>query len=153
MVGVVYSKLLGMGMLQVRDSFVRQFMLETGDDEDLPVDKSGEESKGNGKVLYRKKQPLRLLNSVISTCVAGTNQKQNAITGIIKYVEILFFTIKLESVKFVKFLASESNNQRLLLGDSGPIPIIGTGKQGATGQKSRQDLKKYASRLYLVFFC
>jgi hypothetical protein len=40
-------------------------------------------------------------------------------------------------------LSSESNNQRLLLGDSGPIPIIGTGKQGAAGQKNRQDLKKY----------
>jgi hypothetical protein len=40
---------------------------------------------------------------------------------------------------------SESNNQRLLLGDSGPIPIIGTGKQGAAGQKNRQDLKKYSN--------
>ncbi len=39
---------------------------------------------------------------------------------------------------------SESNNQRLLLGDSGPIPIPGTGKQGAAGQKNRQDMKKYA---------
>lgn len=71
-------------------------MLETGDDEDLPIDKGNDESKGNGKVLYRKKQPLRLLNSVISTCVAGTNQKQNAITGIIKYAKM--FTIKLQSV-------------------------------------------------------
>lgn len=39
---------------------------------------------------------------------------------------------------------SESNNQRLLLGDSGPIPIPGTGKQNAAGQKgNRQDQKKY----------
>ncbi|XP_046463268.1 sodium leak channel non-selective protein-like isoform X3 [Daphnia pulex] len=111
---------------KVRDSFVRQFMLETGDDEDLPIDKSGDDSKGNSKVLYRKKQPLRLLNSVISTYVTGTNQKQNAITGII----------------------NESNNQRLLLGDSGPIPIIGTGKQGAAGQKNRQDLKKGGHRSF-----
>lgn len=69
---------------QVRDSLVRQFMLETGDDDDLPIDKGGDDHKANSKVLYRKKQPLRILNSVICTCVAGTNQKQNAITGIIK---------------------------------------------------------------------
>ena len=62
-------------------------MLETGEDDELPIDKSGgggDDGKTNSKVLYRKKQPLRLLNSVICTLVTGTNQKQNAITGIIK---------------------------------------------------------------------
>ena len=69
---------------KVRDSFVRQFMLEMGEDEDIPTDKGGEDGKSNNKVLYRKKQPLRLLNTVICTCVSGTDQKQSAITGIIK---------------------------------------------------------------------
>lgn len=73
--------------LQVRDSFVRQFMLETGDDEDNLVSKSSgdDDNKINSKMLYRKKQPLRLLNSVNCTCINGTVQKQNAITAIIKY--------------------------------------------------------------------
>jgi hypothetical protein len=118
-------------------------MLETGDDEDLPIDKSGDDSKGNSKVLYRKKQPLRLLNSVISTYVTGTNQKQNAITGIIKYVNLCSCNETCIIRRNIFCSLSESNNQRLLLGDSGPIPIIGTGKQGAAGQKNRQDLKKY----------
>ena len=42
---------------KVRDSFVRQFMLEMGEDEDIPTDKGGEDGKSNNKVLYRKKQP------------------------------------------------------------------------------------------------
>ena len=59
-------------------------MLESGDDEDCLIDKSSDELKGNSKVLYRKKQPLRLLNNISSSYVSGTNQKQNAISGIIK---------------------------------------------------------------------
>lgn len=68
-------------------------MLETGDDEELQNDKGNEDNKANSKVLYRKKQPLRLLNSVICTCVSGTNQKQNAITGIIKYFKLKYCSI------------------------------------------------------------
>ena len=69
----------------MRDSFVRQFMLESGDDEDTMMDKNiNDDNKSNSRVLYRKKQPLRLLNSVNCTSVTGTNQKQNAITSIIK---------------------------------------------------------------------
>lgn len=73
-------------LFQVRESFVRQFMLETGEDEDNLISKcSGDdENKNNSKVLYRKKQPLRLLNSVNCTCIDGTALKQNAITAIIK---------------------------------------------------------------------
>ena len=41
------------------------------------------------------------------------------------------------------YIDSESNYQRLLLGDSGPIPILGTGKQGAGQKGNRQDMKKY----------
>jgi hypothetical protein len=79
-------------------------MLETGDDEDLPIDKSGDDNKGNSKVLYRKKQPLRLLNSVISTYVTGTNQKQNAITGIIKYVDEMYTQLDIYNDKNFLFL-------------------------------------------------
>lgn len=59
-------------------------MLESAEDDDAILDKGGDDSKANSKVLYRKKQPLRLLNSVNCTFVTGINQKQNAITSIIK---------------------------------------------------------------------
>ena len=53
-------------------------------------------------------------------------------------ISILFNTcIRLD------YIFSESNNQRLLLGDSGPIPIPGQGKQGGPGGKgTRSDQKK-----------
>jgi hypothetical protein len=61
-------------------------MLESGDDEDtMMMDKNlNDDNKTNSRVLYRKKQPLRLLNSVNCSSVTGTDQKQNAITSIIK---------------------------------------------------------------------
>jgi len=41
------------------------------------------------------------------------------------------------------FTFSESNNQRLLLGDSGPIPIFPGQGKGMAGQKgNRADQKK-----------
>ena len=69
---------------KVRDSFVRQFMLESGDDEEALADKGFDGNKENSRVLYRKKQPLRLMNNVNVTCVPGTDQKQLAISGIIR---------------------------------------------------------------------
>lgn len=69
-------------------------MLETGEEDDNLISKSNadDDSKNNSKVLYRKKQPLRLLNSVNCACINGTTLKQNAITAIIKYVFILSIT-------------------------------------------------------------
>ena len=64
-------------------------MLESADDDDVLIDKGNEDNKNNSRVLYRKKQPIRLLNSVNSTYVTSNNQKQNAITSIIKYPRAL----------------------------------------------------------------
>ena len=64
-------------------------MLESGEDDDVMIDKGGDDNKSNNRVLYRKKQPLRLLNSVNAISVPGTNQKQIAITRIIKQAAIL----------------------------------------------------------------
>ena len=63
-------------------------MLESGDEEEVLTDKSFNGNKEAAtKVLYRKKQPLRLLNNVNVTCVPSTDQKQLAVSGIIKYDE------------------------------------------------------------------
>ena len=119
-------------------------MLESGEDEDCLINKTSDESKGNSKVLYRKKQPLRLLNNISNSYVSGTNQKQYAISGIIEYQHLLHVLIYWNDITILFLTFSESNNQRLLLGDSGPIPIPGTGKQGGLGNKGmRSDQKKY----------
>ncbi len=61
-------------------------MLESADDEEVLVAGKpfGGDANGAGCVLYRKKQPLRLLNNVNVTCVPGNHQKQQAISGIIR---------------------------------------------------------------------
>lgn len=68
-------------------------MLESGDDDEAQTDKSGDESKELARVLYRKKQPLRLLNSVNLACVAGADLKQNAISNIIKFVGLVIIIL------------------------------------------------------------
>lgn len=139
----------------MRDSFVRQFMLESGEDEDCLLNKTSDESKGNSTVLYRKKQPLRLLNNISNSYVSGTNQKQYAISGIIEYeylLDVLILWNILTIFILTNLIFSESNNQRLLLGDSGPIPIPGTGKQGGLGGKgTRSDQKKSFSFTILLW--
>ena len=42
---------------KVRDSFVRQFMLESGDDEEALTDKGFDGNKENSRVLYRRSSP------------------------------------------------------------------------------------------------
>nr|XP_022905001.1 sodium leak channel non-selective protein [Onthophagus taurus] len=90
---------------KVRESFMRQFVCETEDDENSEgsVKKISEEIFDT-KVMYRKQKPLKILNNVPKVRVGHPKLKKTAIAHII----------------------NDSNNQRLMLGDSSIIPVPGS---------------------------
>lgn len=77
---IIYNYLLF--MLQVRDSFMRQFVFELGDDENEGVKKVTEVF--DSKVVYRKQRPIKLLNNLPKVRHVNTDLRKAAITYIIK---------------------------------------------------------------------
>lgn len=94
---------------KVRESFMKMFVEEQP--EELPSMKKGEE--GETLVTYRKQRPLHLLSSPSKIRNVGCHLKRSNINNILV----------------------DSSNQRLLVGDSGQIPILGKGQKQTPGQK------------------
>ncbi|XP_048514061.1 sodium leak channel NALCN isoform X5 [Athalia rosae] len=86
---------------KVRESFMRQFIFEVEDDENEGVKKVNETF--DSKMVYRKQRPVKILNNPPKVRNIVTNLRKAAITYII----------------------NDSNNQRLMLGDSAMIPVPG----------------------------
>ncbi|XP_050511308.1 sodium leak channel NALCN isoform X1 [Diabrotica virgifera virgifera] len=90
---------------KVRESFMRQFVYETEDDENSEggIKKLCEEVFDT-KVIYRKQKPLKILNNLTKVRTVNLKLKKTAVAQIV----------------------NDSNNQRLMLGDSSMIPVPGT---------------------------
>lgn len=71
-----------MFIFKVRDSFMRQFVFELGDDENEGVKKITEIF--DSKVVYRKQRPIKLLNNLPKVRHVNTDLRKAAITYIIK---------------------------------------------------------------------
>uniref|UniRef100_T1INA8 Ion transport domain-containing protein n=1 Tax=Strigamia maritima TaxID=126957 RepID=T1INA8_STRMM len=103
------------GLPKVRESFMRQFVEE---DEDEPVLVVAKPGVVDAIIAYKKLKPLKLLQSPTRTRVSSSEQKKAGVVSVL----------------------SDSNNQRLLLGDSGNIPVpktqIGNQKHVRLDQKS-----------------
>ncbi|KAI4457600.1 sodium leak channel non-selective protein [Holotrichia oblita] len=116
---------------KVRESFMRQFVYETEDDENSEnsVKKISEEVF-DSKIIYRKQKPLKILNNLPKVRVVNSKLKRASIAHII----------------------NDSNNQRLMLGDSSMIPVPGSKgplkPQGTINsmKQLRIDTKKFGSR-------
>ncbi|CAH1113399.1 unnamed protein product [Psylliodes chrysocephalus] len=116
---------------KVRESFMRQFVYETEDDENSEggIKKLCEEVFDT-KVIYRKQKPLKILNNLTKVRVVNLKLKKTAVAQIV----------------------NDSNNQRLMLGDSSLIPVPGTKgplkPQGTINsmKQLRIDHKKFGSR-------
>ncbi|KAL3268371.1 hypothetical protein HHI36_007487 [Cryptolaemus montrouzieri] len=116
---------------KVRESFMRQFVYETEEDEnsESSVKKMNEEIF-DSKIIYRKQKPLKVMNNLPKVRAANTKLKKTS----------------------VAYIINDSNNQRLMLGDSSMIPVPG-GKSGLKPQGTinsmkqlRIDHKKFGSR-------
>ncbi|EEZ98774.1 sodium leak channel NALCN [Tribolium castaneum] len=116
---------------KVRESFMRQFVYETEEDENSEggIKKLSEETY-DSKIIYRKQKPLKVLNNLPKVRVENIKLKKTS----------------------VSFIINDSNNQRLMLGDSSMIPVPGTKgplkPQGTVNsmKQLRIDLKKFGSR-------
>ncbi|XP_076378487.1 sodium leak channel non-selective protein na isoform X3 [Megalopta genalis] len=86
---------------KVRESFMRQFVFEMENEENEGVKKVNETF--DSKMIYRKQRPVKILNNPPKVRNVVTSLKKAAVTYII----------------------NDSNNQRLLLGDSAMIPVPG----------------------------
>ncbi|KYM96485.1 Sodium leak channel non-selective protein [Cyphomyrmex costatus] len=118
---------------KVRESFMRQFVLEVEDEENEGVKRINETF--DSKIVYRKQRPVKILNNPPKVRSVVTNLKKASVIYII----------------------NDSNNQRLLLGDSAMIPVPGKGllkPQGTvSGTKQlRIDPKKLEKALFLFPF-
>ncbi|CAH1967577.1 unnamed protein product [Acanthoscelides obtectus] len=90
---------------KVRESFMRQFVYENEEEDTAEISiKKANEDVFDTKVIYRKQKPLKVLNELPKVRVATTKLKKTAVSQII----------------------NDSNNQRLLLGDSSMIPVPGS---------------------------
>ncbi|KAK7862065.1 hypothetical protein R5R35_011485 [Gryllus longicercus] len=112
---------------KVRESFMRQFVYEVEDEESEGIKKVNEVF--DSKIVYRKQKPIKILSSTPKVRNITTYLRKAAITYII----------------------NDSNNQRLLLGDSAVIPIPGKGplkSQGtiSSAKQLRIDQKKSIRR-------
>ncbi|XP_032668813.1 sodium leak channel non-selective protein-like [Odontomachus brunneus] len=112
---------------KVRESFMRQFVLEVEDEENEGAKRTNETF--DSKMLYRKQRPVKILNNPPKVRSVVTNLKKAAVIYII----------------------NDSNNQRLLLGDSAMIPVPGKGllkPQGtvSSAKQLRIDQKKSIRR-------
>ncbi|XP_018580232.1 sodium leak channel non-selective protein isoform X2 [Anoplophora glabripennis] len=116
---------------KVRESFMRQFVYETEDDENSESGiKKISEEVFDSKIVYRKQKPLKVLNNLPKVRVVNLKLKKTAVAHII----------------------DDSNNQRLMLGDSSMIPVPGSKgplkPQGTINsmKQLRIDHKKFGSR-------
>ncbi|XP_012247535.1 sodium leak channel non-selective protein isoform X6 [Bombus impatiens] len=112
---------------KVRESFMRQFVFEMETEENEGVKKINETF--DSKMIYRKQRPVKILNNPPKVRNVATNLKKAAVIYII----------------------NDSNNQRLLLGDSAMIPVPGKGllkPQGtvSSAKQLRFDQKKSIRR-------
>ncbi|XP_031343875.1 sodium leak channel non-selective protein-like isoform X3 [Photinus pyralis] len=90
---------------KVRESFMRQFVYETEDDPNSEnVAKKISEEVFDSKVIYRKQKPLKVLYNLPKVRVVDSKLKKASIAHIV----------------------NDSDNQRLMLGDSSMIPVPGT---------------------------
>lgn len=117
---------------KVRESFMKNFVIDMElDDPSLsegykrPISECWESN-----VMFRKQKPVRIINKTLKVRSIGPMLRKSAITHII----------------------NDSNNQRLMLGDSAMLPVVG-GKSGlksqgtiSTKQGWRVDQKKFGSR-------
>ncbi|XP_014279974.1 sodium leak channel NALCN isoform X3 [Halyomorpha halys] len=95
---------------KVRESFMRQFVLERPkDDENENLKKICELYES--KVVYRKQRSVKLLSNIHKVRYGSSELKKAAIGNII----------------------NDSNNQRLMLGDSAVIPVPGKGALHSQG--------------------
>ncbi|XP_060826169.1 sodium leak channel NALCN isoform X6 [Bombus pascuorum] len=112
---------------KVRESFMRQFVFEMETEENEGVKKINETF--DSKMIYKKQRPVKILNNPPKVRNVVTNLKKKAVIYII----------------------NDSNNQRLLLGDSAMIPVPGKGllkPQGtvSSAKQLRFDQKKSIRR-------
>ncbi|XP_024086149.1 sodium leak channel non-selective protein isoform X2 [Cimex lectularius] len=94
---------------KVRESFMRQFVVEVEEDENDSLKKLCEPY--NSKIVYRKQRSVKLLSQLIKVRYVSIELKKAAVTNII----------------------NDSNNQRLMLGDSAVIPVPGKGALHSQG--------------------
>ncbi|KAK9759203.1 Ion transport protein [Popillia japonica] len=145
---------------KVRESFMRQFVYETEDDENSEnsVKKISEEVF-DSKIIYRKQKPLKILNNLPKVRVVNSKLKRASIAHIIKKpLKILNNLPKVRVVNSklkrasIAHIINDSNNQRLMLGDSSMIPVPGSKgplkPQGTINsmKQLRIDTKKFGSR-------
>ncbi|XP_043249225.1 sodium leak channel non-selective protein [Colletes gigas] len=88
---------------KVRESFMRQFVFEMENEENEGAKKVNETF--DSKMVYRKQRPVKILNNPPKVRNVVINLKKAA----------------------VSYIIDDSNNQRLLLGDSAMIPVPGKG--------------------------
>lgn len=101
---------------KVRESFMKQFVVIESDVDDPSLQDMGMDVHQisdcwEANVVFRKQKPVRIMNKTPKVRTVGSSLRKLAITHII----------------------SDSNNQRLMLGDSALLPIAGGVKSGATG--------------------
>lgn len=115
---------------KVRESFMKNFVIEMEHDEFSEGYRRPVSEPWEANVLFRKQKPLRLMTRTL---------KVRIISGVLKKSAILH-------------IINDSNNQRLMLGDSAMLPTSG-GKSGLKSQGTiqtkagwRVDQKKFGSR-------
>ncbi|XP_075155778.1 sodium leak channel non-selective protein na isoform X2 [Haematobia irritans] len=97
---------------KVRESFMKQFVIELEtDDPSMESCKRPMSEYWESKMVFRKQKPVRIMNKTAKVRSAGSSLRKLAITHII----------------------NDSNNQRLMLGDSAMLPVVG-GKCGLKSQ-------------------
>lgn len=127
---------------KVRESFMKQFVvMETDVDDpslDMGMDMHQISDCWEANVVFRKQKPVRTMNKTPKVRSVGSSLRKLAINHII----------------------NDSNNQRLMLGDSVLLPVSGGGKSGAGksggglkhqgtlthAKQWRVDQKKFGSR-------
>ncbi|XP_063242181.1 sodium leak channel NALCN isoform X2 [Bacillus rossius redtenbacheri] len=87
---------------KVRESFMRQFVFEVEEEKQEGSVKKVYEAF-DSKMVYRKKRPVKILTNTPKVRSVSTNLRKAA----------------------VNYIINDSNNQRLLLGDSAMIPVPG----------------------------
>ncbi|XP_039441720.1 sodium leak channel NALCN isoform X1 [Culex pipiens pallens] len=117
---------------KVRESFMKQFVIDMEPEDPSYCEgyKRPMSECWESKVVYRKQKPVNVMNKTAKVRCVGSSLRKLAITHII----------------------NDSNNQRLMLGDSAMIPVAGVKsgikQQGTITQTKpwRMDQKKFGSR-------
>ncbi|CAH0384534.1 unnamed protein product [Bemisia tabaci] len=114
---------------KVRESFMRQFVYDMADDESISESIKRLNEVLNTRVIYQKQRPLKLLSNLQKVRTITSELRKASITAII----------------------NDSNNQRLMLGDSAVLPMPGKGtlhSQGtiSSAKQLRLDQKNFFRR-------